>query len=409
MLSDFYGLREEPFGVTPDSRFLYLGPSHREAMASLRYGVEAGRGFVALIAKPGMGKTTLLMQLLERLRGSTRSVFVFQTQCNERELLRHMLTDAGLDAQEDDLVRLHQQFNQLLACTARSGKRFVVVIDEAQNLDGRALEAIRLLSDFETPRAKLLQIVLAGQPQLAEKLASPALTQLRQRISILCRLRPLGRKETELYIGHRLRAAGYEGPPLFTGEALDVIAGQSQGIPRNINNLCFNAMSLGCALGRAQIDASLIEEVTVDLDMETLLKEEFEHEITEGGNASPEAHYTNGAASIVEPLSSVPAESLPSEPPAGAATPTPEPAGIEVPAAAAPDVWSYLRQRVVNAAMYALAISSLVPYLSAGQNPLTSRWQTAASRQSARAHDAQLLATVRCQVEIQAQAEGSAE
>jgi general secretion pathway protein A len=288
MLPEFYRLREQPFGVTPDSRFLYLGSSHREAMASLRYGIDAGRGFVALIAKPGMGKTTLLFQLLEQLRGSARTVFLFQTQCDARELLRQTLADAGLDAQPGDVVRLHQQFNQLLACTARSGKRFVLVIDEAQNLENDALEAVRLLSDFETGRAKLLKIVLAGQPQLAEKLASPRLTQLRQRISILCRLKPLGREETERYIAHRLHAAGHVGPPLFTREALDLIAHHSQGIPRNINNLCFNALSLGYALDRPRIDASLIEEVTVDLDIQKLLNEEIEAEVDNGkANEAP--------------------------------------------------------------------------------------------------------------------------
>jgi general secretion pathway protein A len=295
MFLQFYGLREQPFGVTPDPRFLYLGSSHREALASLHCGVETGRGFVAMIARPGMGKTTLLVQLLERLRGYSRTAFLFQTQCDSRELLRYLLTDAGLSVQEHDVVALHHQFNQLLAREARSGKRFVVVIDEAQNLDDDALETVRLLSNFETGRAKLLQIILAGQPQLAERLASQRLTQLRQRISIVCRLRPLQGEEIEQYVAHRLQAAGYSGPPLFNREALELIACRSQGIPRNINNLCFNALSLGCALDRTEIGPDLVEEVTADLDIEAILKEEI------ASAASPELH-GDGASASPEPV-----------------------------------------------------------------------------------------------------------
>src|ERR1700686_3142610 len=191
MFLGFYGLLEQPFGVTPDPRFLYLSPAHREALASLYYGIESGRGFMALIAKPGMGKTTLLFQLLEKFRGNAHTAFLFQTQCNSREFMRFLLAELGCESYEQDFVRMHDEFNKLLLQEARAGKRFIIVIDEAQNLDPSVLETIRLLSDFETPRAKLLQIILAGQPQLADKLASRNLSQLKQRISLLNGLSPL--------------------------------------------------------------------------------------------------------------------------------------------------------------------------------------------------------------------------
>ncbi|MGD1155372.1 MAG: AAA family ATPase [Terriglobia bacterium] len=273
MFLDYYRLREQPFGVTPDPRFLYLARTHREALASLFYGIEAGRGFMALIARPGMGKTTLLFQLLERLRKSACFAFLFQTQCNSLEFLRYLLLDMGLDAGGKDLVSMHQQLNEALVRMSRNGRRFVLVIDEAQNLDDSVLETVRLLSDFETSSSKLIQIVLAGQPQLATKLARPSLVQLRQRIAILSRLEPLSPAETGYYIAHRLQVGGYEGGPLFDREALALIGARSRGVPRNINNICFNALSLGFALRRKRIDARLVREVVADLELEPLVRE----------------------------------------------------------------------------------------------------------------------------------------
>ena len=270
MFLEFYKMREQPFGVTPDPRFLYLGESHREALASLYYGVEADRGFMALIAQPGLGKTTLAFQLLEKLQQSARTVFLFQTQCNPKEFFQYLLNGLGIDAEGMELVSMHNKLNEILAREMLAGRRFVLVIDEAQNLAPEVLETIRLLSNFETSETKLLQILLIGQPQLARKLASPELEQLQQRISVFAKLEPFNPEDTARYIAHRLQVAGYEGGPLFSPGALRVIAEQSQGNPRKINALCFNALSLGCAMGRKQVDVAMMEEVVADRDVETL-------------------------------------------------------------------------------------------------------------------------------------------
>jgi general secretion pathway protein A len=267
MFLDFYQLREQPFGVSPDPRYLYLTPTHREALASLYYGIESGLGFLALIAPPGMGKTTLLFHVLERLRNSARTAFLFETQCNSKQLLQQLLADFNADDCEADELKMHQRLNELLISEAQAGRRVVVVIDEAHNLDEGVLEWVRLLSNFETASRKLLQIILAGQPPLANKLARSDLAQLYQRISMLSRLGPLTRSETNRYIEHRLRIAGHPGTGLFRRDALALIASRSQGIPRIINTLCFNALSLGYAQQQKRIHSSIVEEVISDLDL----------------------------------------------------------------------------------------------------------------------------------------------
>ena len=276
MFLEFYKLREQPFSDTPDPRFVYLSRTHREALASLFYGIDTGRGFLALIAEPGMGKTTLLFHLLELLRSSARTAFLFQTQCDSRELLRYLLADLEIDTRGKDLAWMHERLKEVLIGEARAGKHFVVFIDEAQNLSDSALETVRLLSNFETPRSKLMQIVLAGQPQLAHKLARPELRQLCQRISILSRLDRFAHVETSMYIDHRLHTAGYKGGHLFTPEARMMIAAWSEGVPRKINNLCFNALTLGYALGRKEIDCPVVLEAADDLEMKQSVPEQHD-------------------------------------------------------------------------------------------------------------------------------------
>jgi general secretion pathway protein A len=271
MFLDFYHLRQQPFGVTPDPAYLYLSPTHGDALASLSSGVKAGRGFLALIAEPGMGKTTLLYQLLEDLRDSARTVFLFQTQCDTREFFQYLLTELGADTQGMGLVAMHGKLNEVLFTEMLAGKRFVLVVDEAQNLGETLLETVRLLSNFETPHTKLLQIILAGQPQLEEHLAQPRLSQLRQRIAVLSHLEPLSSEETAHYIEHRLSVAGYCGEPLFTPEATGLIAKSSHGVPRIINNICFEALSVAHAKGRLIVAPDIVEEAVAKLGVQAIV------------------------------------------------------------------------------------------------------------------------------------------
>src|SRR5579871_5178138 len=191
MFLKYYNLMEQPFGVTPDPRFLYLNHMYREALASLWYGVKERRGFMLLVAPPGMGKTTLLFQLLQRLRSQrARTAFLFQTCCASRDLIQYLLHELGI-LPLPDLASMHQQLNDVLVREARLGNQFVFVIDEAQNLSPAVLESVRLLSDFEIPQGKLLQIILAGQSPLLATLRRPEMVQLSQRIAITTCLDPL--------------------------------------------------------------------------------------------------------------------------------------------------------------------------------------------------------------------------
>ncbi len=265
MFLDFYGLREQPFGVTPDPRYIFWSSSHSLALESIYRCIESDSGFVTLIAPAGMGKTTLLFHLLEQLRSTSRALFLFQTQCSSLELLRYLIKDLGSEADEQDEVRLQGKLNEILTEESRAGKRVFLILDEAQNLDLPVLESIRLLSDLGTPSRKLMQIVMAGQPQLASKLASEDLVQLRRRISIVSTLRPLITPEVQGYIEHRLHVAGYPGASPFTSEAVALISWASEGIPRTLNNICFNALTVGYAQGCKRIKASIINEVLSDL------------------------------------------------------------------------------------------------------------------------------------------------
>jgi type II secretory pathway predicted ATPase ExeA len=217
-----------------------------------------------------MGKTTLLNKLMEDLRDSARTVFLFQTQCNSRELLRYLLGELGVKHAGMDAVAMHRALNEILFQEMLHGRRFVLIVDEAQNLDESVLETIRLLSDFETSHRKLIQILLSGQPQLVDTLMRPSLVQLRQRIAIVANLESLSPAETSRYVDHRLRAAGSSGEPIFTQEALGRIAELSHGTPRRINNLCFNALVSGYAQGTKTIDLEIVQKVAAKLDLSSL-------------------------------------------------------------------------------------------------------------------------------------------
>jgi N-acetylmuramoyl-L-alanine amidase/type II secretory pathway predicted ATPase ExeA len=276
MFLDFYRLREQPFGVTPDPAYLYPTRTHCEALDSLTEGILGGRGFLALIAEPGMGKTTLLYQVLDGLRDTARAVFLFQTQCNSREFFQYLLSELGVDSTGMGLVAMHNKLNEMLFAELLAGKRFVLIVDEAQNLDDSVLETIRLLSNFETSNTKLLQIVLAGQPQLGEKLGQARLAQLLQRITVVKHLEALSPEETAGYIRHRLKVAGYCGEALFEPEALALIAERSQGVPRKINKICFQALLEAHAEGRYTVSPEIVEKADRKLDVVAAVRPEAE-------------------------------------------------------------------------------------------------------------------------------------
>jgi general secretion pathway protein A len=268
MLLDHFSLREQPFGVTPDPAYLYFSRTHRLTLEALKSGIWNDRGFMALIAQPGMGKTTTLYHLLDQLRDSARTVFIFQTQCDSREFMGHVLMELGISPTGMEPVAMHECLNKTLFSEMFAGRRVVLVVDEAQDLAEPVLETIRLLSNFETPHAKLLQIVFAGQPQLAKTLASPELAQLRQRIAVVARLEPFSADDTAAYIRHRLQVAGYCGEDLFTAAALAAIAKHSEGVPRTINNICFNALCLGFDRNLKSLDADIVREAVSQLSLE---------------------------------------------------------------------------------------------------------------------------------------------
>jgi general secretion pathway protein A len=276
-LLEYFGLREQPFGVTPDPRYLYFSPSHAEAFASLIYAIEAKRGFSTLIAEPGMGKTSLLFHLLEKMQHTARTAFLFQPEPDQHGLLRSLLSDLGINTELQSVSEMHEVLNELLLVESRSGKHFVLVIDEAQDLDDSVLESVRLLSNFETPQAKLMHIVLAGQPALANRLARPELTQLRQRIAAWAGLSPLSPSECSDYIDHRLKVAGHKGANLFPATSKLLIASASRGLPRNINHICFGCLSLGYANQEQQMHAGIVQEVLRDQEFAVAEGEERIH------------------------------------------------------------------------------------------------------------------------------------
>ena len=256
----FFGLEQKPFNPTPDPRFLYLSPGHREGLSQLLYGVQEHKGFILLTGEVGTGKTTLLRTLLSRLNGNTASAFVFDTTLPFEGLLEYMLEDFGVAKPGESHVQRLIALNNFLIERRRAGQNTVLILDEAQNLDLRALEQIRLLSNFETETEKLLQILLVGQPELLDKLGRPELRQLKQRIGLRCRILPLTADQTRDYIRTRLRIAGARDLGLFSDAAIARIAEYSGGIPRLINTLCDHCLMIGYADQIRRINRTIVEE-----------------------------------------------------------------------------------------------------------------------------------------------------
>jgi general secretion pathway protein A len=260
MYLQFYGLRERPFDPTPDPKFLYQSTHHREALAELMYGVGERRGFVVLTGEVGTGKTLLLRTLLARLDREIPVAYVHNTALGIEGLVEYMLQDWGVKSGAATHAQRLFELNEFLIEQHRHGQSPVLIIDEAQNLSVPTLEAVRLLSNFETDSAKLVQILLVGQPELRRKLNSPELRQLRQRIGLRYHIGPLPPDEVRPYIRHRLRIAGAADGNLFSDAATERIAAYSEGIPRIVNIVCDHCLLSGYVDSKRRIDPAAVAE-----------------------------------------------------------------------------------------------------------------------------------------------------
>lgn len=267
MYLDFYGFRAEPFHITPDPDFLYLSPSHKEALAAIIYGVQQRKGFITITGEVGLGKTTVVRTYLERYdRQSIKTVLVFNANVSFKGLLRVIYRELGLDPPDLDPYEMVHELHTLLIKEYQDGWNVVLIIDEAQNMPVETLENLRMLSNLESTKDKLLQIILIGQTELENLLNLKQLRQLKQRIAIRTSLRPLTPKESADYIRHRLSLVQTEPRELFTQKALDLIIQEAQGIPRKINILCDNAFITGFGYGRKTITPKIVREVIHDLE-----------------------------------------------------------------------------------------------------------------------------------------------
>ena len=266
MYLSFYGLREVPFAPTPDPKFLFQSARHREALAQLIYGVRERKGFIVLTGEIGTGKTTLLRTLLERLDSSTPVAYVHNSALGIEGLLEYILQDWGVKSTAATHAQRLFELNEFLTDQHHKGSSPVLVIDEAQNLSVETLEAVRLLSNFETTSQKLMQILLVGQPELRVKLNLPELRQLKQRVGLRCHIASLSPEETRQYIRHRLRIAGATDAGIFSDGAIQKISDYSQGTPRVINIVCDHCLLSGYADSKKRIDAGIVREAVEYLE-----------------------------------------------------------------------------------------------------------------------------------------------
>ncbi len=266
MYERFYGLRERPFALTPDPDYLYPSRGHQEALSYLRYGIETNAGFVVVTGAIGSGKTTLLQTLFRGLDSHTTVARIMNTLLDPRELLESAMIDLGLDTSGKSKPQILKQFGEFLVSERRSGRSVLLVIDEAQNLTLPSLEEIRMLSNLETEKSKLLQIILMGQPDLRDKLDREELEQLRQRITVSYHLEPLDSEETAQYINHRLARAALGAPMVFNRDVTARIHSRSGGVPRLINVIADAALVFGYGEEQTNIDVKLVDLVIEDLD-----------------------------------------------------------------------------------------------------------------------------------------------
>jgi general secretion pathway protein A len=258
-----YNLREAPFNITPDPRFLFFSAKHQEAFNHLLFGIRERKGFIELTGEVGAGKTTICRKLLEELGPNYKTALILNPFVTGHQLIKTIAQEFGLKVRGIDRVAYLHALNEFVLAEVNHGNDVVLVIDEAQDLSDELLEQVRLLSNLETDRQKLMQIVLMGQPELREKLLQPALRQLRQRITVRYHLSPLDLNETAGYVNHRLKLAGANGRPRFDEGAIRLVYKYSQGVPRLINTVCDKTLLAGFV---GQIDVLTRQEVNLAIE-----------------------------------------------------------------------------------------------------------------------------------------------
>jgi general secretion pathway protein A len=268
MYKAFFGLKDSPFEVNPNPKYLFMTKEIEEALASLMYGIESRKGFITLTGEVGTGKTTLINRLLDWLRHRrTRTAFLFNSRINSQQMFDFLLAEFEIACDLRDKGQQVLKLNRWLLERYRAGENAVLIVDEAQNLSHAVLEEVRLLTNMETSSEKLLQIVLSGQPELEEKLKLPELRQLRQRIMLRCKTTPLTKEQIASYISERLKIAGSSGAEIFSAKAVETIDMYSLGIPRVVNLLCEHALVNAFAENLRVIDARIIEEVAKEFQL----------------------------------------------------------------------------------------------------------------------------------------------
>ncbi len=270
MYEKFFNLKTKPFELLPDPAFLYMSKTHKKAIHYLSYGIRERAGFILLTGEVGSGKTTLIGDLINGIDKSVTLAKIFNTKVNSEQLIAMINDDFGLSVKEKDKVLLLKELNDFVIEQHARGRNPVLIIDEAQNLKPDLLEEIRMLSNLETSKAKLLQIVLVGQPELREVLSVPGLRQLRQRISISCSISPLTKEETLEYILHRLQVAGNRDAVAFEDGCIDIIYAYCKGIPRLTNILCDFILLTAFNEETKKVDSDMVHDIARDLDFESL-------------------------------------------------------------------------------------------------------------------------------------------
>ncbi|HEV7513414.1 MAG TPA: AAA family ATPase [Candidatus Acidoferrum sp.] len=270
MYKSYFGLRENPFNVNPDPRYLYLTKQIEEALTGLMYGIQTRKGFITLTGEVGTGKTTLVNRLLDWLRQRrTRTAFLFNSRMNTSHLFDFILAEFEIACESRTKSQQLMKLNQWLLERYRAGETAVLIVDEAQNLSYPVLEEIRMLTNLETSTEKLLQIVLSGQPELEEKLKLPQLRQLKQRITLRCKTAPLTKEQTHAYIAERLRIAG-SGEQIFSPEAMDTVHMYSLGIPRVVNLLCEHALINTYVEQERVVSPKIVEDIAREFQLDEI-------------------------------------------------------------------------------------------------------------------------------------------